>query len=301
MIAVDVMGCDHGPGVVIRGAVNAAKVIPVVLFGPEELIISELRKIDPDWQINHKIFIYNALQCIEMDEDPVAAVRNKKQSSMAYALQHVKNGQCLAAVSAGNSGAFMVASLFELGRCKNVERPAIASFLPTEKGQVLALDLGANTECRAEYLLQFAQIGCEYLQAKMKLSNPRIGLLSNGREDSKGSKLTKEAFALIKQSSLNFIGNVEPSHVFKHVVDVVVCDGFSGNVLLKTSEAVRSMMINFFKQSQDTDLVSKRALCDNGGAILLGVNGNVILCHGSADSNAIENAIKFAWSVTNSQ
>jgi len=234
-----------------------------------------------------------------MHEEPLSAIIKKKQASMVHALQLVKEGRCFAAISAGNSGAFMAASLFELGRNENIARPAIAGFLPALNGRYLALDLGANTDCRAEHLYQFAHIGAEYLEKTLKFTNPKIGLLSNGQEDSKGSKLTKETFLLLKNSQLNFQGNVEPYDLFDNKVDVVVCDGFSGNVLLKTTEAACEMMMNFAKRNESIDSIGKKIYCSVGGAMLLGVNGNVIVCHGSAKSSDIENAVKFAWDVTN--
>jgi len=295
MIAIDVMGGDQAPGVVLEGAVSAAKKsIPITLFGPARLINDWLAINEPLWT-QYPIAIADSNDVIAMDEEPVLAVRKKTSSSLVRAVASVAGGQSSAVLSAGNSGAFMIASTLVLGRQEGIERPAIAGFLPTTHGNVLALDLGANTECRAYHLVQFAQMGSEYLNRTMGVNNPTIALLSNGHEEGKGSQLVKEAYGLLKQSSLNFVGNAEPYDVFEHKVDIVVCDGFSGNILLKTLEAVCSLIehkLGDVANSFTAQLGYKKI----GGAMLLGVKGQVVVCHGNSDAQTLENAITFAWS-----
>jgi glycerol-3-phosphate acyltransferase PlsX len=301
MIAIDVMGGDHAPLVVLEGAVQAAKKgIPVRLHGPEDVIIPWLATHVPTWQ-NLPITISAATEIIGMDEEPVFAVRKKQQSSLVNAVKDVANGMCRAALSAGNSGAMMAASALIIGRTAGIERPAIAGYVPTKKGMALALDLGANTECRPHYLVQFAHLGAAHARDVMGIENPRIGLLSNGHEDSKGSQLSKEAFLLLKQEALlNFVGNIEPYDIFEHKVDVVVTDGFSGNVLLKTMEAVTALITQWYPEIA-TDLHSRMGHTQFGGALLLGVNGTSIVCHGGADAKTLEQAITFAWDMTSSK
>ena len=287
MIALDVMGGDHAPQALLRGALSAAKSkIPVKLFGPEAIIIAELNALDTLWQ-QYSLTIVDSLSHIEMDEEPVTAIRQKRDSSLVKAVNSVRDGHCSAVISAGNSGALMVASTLILGRLSGVERPAIAGFLPAINGPVVALDLGANTECRAHHLVQFAQMGADYAIKALCIDKPRIGLLANGHEDRKGSVLTKEAFALLKETSLNFVGNVEPYDVFTNKVDVVVCDGFSGNILLKTMEAIFELFAGSLK-------AEKYNKDQPGGALLLGVQGCTIVCHGNSDADDIHRAIKLA-------
>lgn len=300
MIALDVMGGDYAPEQIIIGALRAAKQsVPVILVGPEEIIRLHLCKYDLEWE-NYPIKICNAGSVIGMDEEPVSAVSKKKDSSIAKSIELVKNGQARVAVSAGNSGAVMVASRFILGRTENVERPAIAGFLPTNTNErVLVLDLGANTDCRPKHLLQFAYLGNEYFEQIRGIKCPRIALLSNGQEDCKGSLVTKEAFTLLKHSELNFIGNIEPMDIFKHKTDIVVCDGFSGNVLLKTCESAFELLFELIRKKaagekalnfEMVDSIVKNAF-GSGGALLLGVKGNVVICHGNSSAEIIEKVL----------
>lgn len=302
MIAIDVMGGDHAPNQILIGALNAAKkAIPVILIGPEQLIKDELSNIDHDWQ-TYPVKIQHASQIIAMDEEPVHGVRQKKDSSIVKMIELVKNDTAKVALSAGNSGAVMVASSFILGKEENIERPAIAGLLPSISGKkILALDLGANTDCKAKYLYQFAEIANKYSLNMLGIKNPRIALLSNGQEDCKGSILTKDAFQQLKQSTLNFIGNVEPWDVFNNKTDIVICDGFAGNILLKTLEASVDMFAHLLKKDiSDTksnqflhiENTSKNLSLSSGGALLLGVKGNVVICHGNSNSQIIEIAIK---------
>lgn len=314
MIAVDVMGGDRAPGAVISGAVKAARMVPVLLVGPEQKLRSLLDQVDPAWR-SYNIHFCNAEEVIEMGEDPVAAVRKKNDASLVKAVACVKQGTAVAALSAGNSGALMTAATFILGKADDLERPAIAGFFPSiSDKKALVLDLGANTDCRAQHLYQFAVIGADYLKKMHGLEKPLVGLLSNGGEDSKGSRTTKEAFYLFKQSTLNFVGNVEPSDIFNPHVDVIICDGFAGNILLKTMESSFEVFLHFLKkhcgvyknstdfpfaqsfaQSFMTNLATSLDYKKYGGALLLGVKGNVIVCHGNSDAKTIENAILFAW------
>ena len=308
MIALDAMGGDFAPHSNVQGALSAArKGVQIVLFGDAEIIERELTALDPAWR-SLGLFIEHTTEEIAMDEEPAAAVRKKTNSSLVRAVRSVKEGRCSAVVSAGSSGALMIASLFILGRKEGIERPAIAGLLPTAKGFVVGLDLGANTECKPQNLYQFAHLGAEFSRDQFHIDQPRVGLLSNGHEDAKGSLLTKETFGLLKQSALNFIGNVEPHNIFAGDVDVFVTDGFSGNVLLKTTEAVHSMMCAKLLQygatatgdSNSGSDVLKKALksafgnLSFGGAPLLGVQGKAIVCHGAAKGNDMERALLLA-------
>ncbi|QQR49242.1 phosphate acyltransferase PlsX [bacterium] len=313
MIAIDAMGGDNAPQVVIAGALNAAKdKVPVALFGPHALIKSQLDQLDSTWP-SYPITVIDAPEEIGMAENPVLAVRKKTHSSLVQAVQSVKNKQCTGVISAGNSGAFMVAASLILGRSENVERPAILGLLPGLYGHVVGLDLGANTECRPQHLYQFAHVGADYAQQVLGIANPRVGLLANGEEDEKGSVLTKETFSMLKQSDLNFVGNVEPYQIVKNKTDVVVCDGFSGNVLMKTMESVHQLLATYGKSElaklknepgkQDIvswgehflhDIENKFTSKVFGGAVLAGVNGRVIVCHGAANAYDITQAIKQA-------
>jgi len=298
MIAIDVMGGDRAPLVVLQGALAAAsKGIPVQLHGPEEVIVPWLQAHAPRWQ-QLPISIAKADEVIAMDEEPVFAVRKKPGSSLVKAVQSVATGTCRAALSAGNSGALMAASALVIGRHTGVERPAIAGYLPTTQGVVLALDLGANTECRPHHLVQFAHLGTAHARDAMGIANPRIGLLSNGDEEGKGSQLGKEAFVLLKQEAgITFVGNVEPYDILEHKVDVVVCDGFAGNVMLKTLEATVDL-IKRWHPSIANDLDQQLSHKQLGGALLLGVKGTAIVCHGNSDAKTMEQAITFAWDVS---
>lgn len=301
MIVIDAMGGDNAPHDIIKGALVAVKNqdAEITLCGPSELLENILSSLDSKWD-SYPIKIHHSPDIIGMDEDPVGAFKKKQLSSLVEAVRLVKLGLATHVISAGNSGALVIASLFVLGRQQDCERPAIAGFLPTPKGPVFALDLGANTEVRPQHLYQFAHVGVEYLRQATGKKNPTVALLSNGHESGKGSATVKEAHSLLASSNLNFIGNAEPYHVFNRDMDIIVCDGFSGNVMLKTMEAVYRASIDMlvekkyllqdgidhFKQQID----SRQA----GGALLLGVNGNVIVSHGSADAQTIENAVKLA-------
>jgi phosphate acyltransferase len=285
MIAIDAMGGDYAPDKIVIGALKAArKNIPIMLFGDQLKIESILSENDPSWR-QLKISIKNCSEIIEMAEEPSFAVRKKANSSLVKAVESVKQGECCAVISAGNSGALMVAASFILGRLDWVERPAIIAELPFLQNRVVCLDLGANADCKPEYLLQFAYLGDLYARDYLGIERPRIALLSNGQEEGKGNMVTKQAYSLLKTSTLNFIGNIEPEMVFKNGTDVIVSDGFSGNIFLKTLESCEKFFgnknVSFEKEM--------------GGALLLGVNGIVIVAHGNSDADVMEKAILFAF------
>ncbi|MDO9117523.1 MAG: phosphate acyltransferase PlsX [Nitrospira sp.] len=306
-IALDAMGGDHGPAPCIEGAMQAAKEldVEVILVGDETALKRECARLgvtDPRLSIRH------APQVVEMHESPAAVARKKRDSSIWIATELVKHGEASAVVSPGNTGASMVSSFFVLGLTKGVERPAIATSLPTLTGEAIMLDVGANVDCSAKHLEQFALMGNEYGKHLFRKPNPRVGLLSIGEEDSKGNEVTKEAFKLLKASSLNFIGNVEGREVYSGTADVVVCDGFIGNVALKISEGVaetiKKLLIKEISGSwlgrlaypliagPLLNLKRKIDYAEFGGAPLLGVNGITIICHGRSSAKAIKNAIR---------
>jgi len=291
MIAVDVMGGDRAPEVTLEGGLAAARTsIPVAFYGPGHRIEQWLYDHDRSWQ-SYAISIVDAPEVIDMAAEPVAAVRRYPQSSLVQAVISITSGKNVAVVSAGNSGAVMTAAVLFVGRKKGVERPAISVLLPTQQNPVLALDVGANTECRPCYLQTFAHLGAHYAEQTMGIMRPRVGLLSNGHEQGKGNSVGKEAFCLLQKDNLNFIGNIEPYDVFASRADVVVCDGFAGNVLLKTMEAVGAMLA--------AKAPGLPAICaPRGGALLLGVNGTVLVCHGNVSALGIEQAIVQAWNIS---
>ena len=259
---------------------------------------------------NLPIEIRHSSEIITMEESPLNLIRKKKDSSIRIAFDLVKTGEAQAVVTAGNSGAALTASLFVLDSLKGIDRPAIATIMPTLKGSVIVIDSGANNICKPFNLVQFALMGSVYAQSLMETYKPRIGVLSNGEEDSKGTKLTREANALLKDSTLNYIGYVEGKEVFKGDVDIVVCDGFVGNVMLKVSEGIAETIIAALKteiqkslSSQLGFMLAKKSFEDfkkwfdysnYGGSPLLGVNGGVIISHGRSSAKAIKNAIRAA-------
>lgn len=306
MIALDVMGGDHAPKQMLQGALMAArKGVAITLFGPENLIRTQLSVLDASWE-RYELHIVDAQDSIAMDDRPVSVVREKRHSSLVMAVSSVKEQRCKAVVSAGNSGALMAAALLLLGKQPGIDRAAIAGFLPASGGRrVLTLDLGANTECRPEHLYQFAHCANDYLIEHHGVLKPRVALLSNGHEAGKGSQVVKQAHQMLKESTLNFIGNCEPYALLDHSTDIIVCDGFAGNVLLKTLEtsfrlcqSIAATDYHFSKDVVDkigqitTDVDYRRV----GGALLLGVKGTVVVCHGDSDAIAIDNALCSAWS-----
>lgn len=307
-IAVDAMGGDDAPGEIVKGAFKASKGsrCKILLVGNEK----EIKKHLPPLYNRRQLEIVHCDDHIRMDESPGTSLRKRNQASMVVAARLVKEGKAQALVSAGNTGALHQIALLEVGRLKAVRRPALAALLPSEGEPVVALDLGANADCKPEYLLQFAWMGNAYSHRVMGVHRPRVGLLNIGTELGKGNLLVNQAHELLQQSDLNFIGNVEPSSIFKGEVDVVVCDGFVGNMMLKSAEAISEFILKRMKQAATTNARAKlgglmlrpslRSLkqdishSDHGGAILLGLKGIVIKCHGRADRETVSNGIKAA-------
>lgn len=313
MIAVDAMGGDYAPDVVVHGAVAAArKNIPVILFGNQQQLLILLNQVEPSWN-TLPIQIVHCSQEITMAEEPTKAVLEKKDASLVAAVRAVERGTAHAVVSAGNTGACLAAGTLFIGRAPGVLRPALGNMVPTQSKSVFCLDLGANTDCKPEFLAQFAQMGHVYLSTFHNITHPRIGLLSNGAEPYKGSRAIKEAYSLLAASGLNFVGNVEPRQMMEGAADVLVCDGLVGNVLLKTMEATAGLIQHWLKESitaswLDSILFSLRSAVFKrvkeranyerfGGALLLGIKKPLIVAHGCSNAHAIEQAIIFAHRV----
>ncbi len=312
-VALDAMGGDNAPGEVVLGAIQAAREydIGVYLVGREDAIRAELAKYDTQ---GLDLPIIHTDEAIEMDEHPATAVRRKKNASMTLALQLVRDGTAVGAVSAGNSGAMMAASLFTLKRIEGVDRPALGGVLPTRDSVCLVIDMGANTDCKPEYLLQFALMGSIYMERIFAVPSPRVGLLSNGEEETKGNEQVQQTHQLLKASAttlgLNFIGNVEGRAIPAGNADVVVCDGFVGNVVLKLSEGLAESLLGILRTQMTSSLPNKLAAAvlrpglrkvfrrldyaEYGGVPLLGVNGSAIISHGRSNAKAIKNALRVA-------
>jgi len=312
-VALDAMGGDNAPGEVVLGAIQAAREysMGVYLVGREEAIRAELARHDTQ---GLDLPIVHTDEVIEMDDHPASAVRRKKNASMTLALQLVRDGLALGAVSAGNSGAMMAASLFTLKRIEGVDRPALGGIFPTRDGVSLVIDIGANTDCKPEYLQQFALMGSIYMERIFSVSSPRVGLLANGEEETKGNEQVQQAHQLLKANSatlgLNFIGNVEGRDIPAGGADVVVCDGFVGNVVLKLSEGLAETILGLLRTQMTSSLPSKLAAAvlrpglrnvfrrldyaEYGGVPLLGVNGSAIVSHGRSNAKAIKNALRVA-------
>jgi glycerol-3-phosphate acyltransferase PlsX len=312
-IAIDAMGGDFAPREIVKGAVEAARNLSGIevlfLVGDESAIRAELAlygKIPECIQVRH------ASEVIGMNESPALALRRKRDSSIMRAVEMVKSGEADAIFSAGSTGAAVAASTLRLRTLENVDRPAIATVMPSLKRPFVLLDAGATIDCSAAMLVEFAAMGDIYAEHILGISNPTVGLLSIGEEDAKGNKETKEAFQLLEKSHLNFIGNVESHDLFEGKVDVAVCDGFVGNVVLKTGESVSHAMGQWIKEAFSSSLIRKigagilkasgafkeiKAKVDPeayGGAPLLGVKGVCIIGHGSSSSFAVYNAIRVA-------
>ncbi len=309
-IALDAMGGDYAPAVTIEGAIEAVREVrdlSVILVGSEAELSSGLKERDYPASL---ISIRHASQVVEMGESPVTALRRKKDSSIKIAVELVKSGEADAMVSAGNSGVVMATALYLFGKLQGVERPAIAAVMPTLKGLFVLIDAGANVDCKASHLLQFAVMGKAYARTIFNIDEPKIGLLGIGEEDAKGNELTKEAFKLLKESGVNFVGNVEGKDVFAGNADVVVCDGFVGNIALKISEGLAETIAKMLKREiseQATGRIAylflKNALksfkkktdySEYGGAPLLGISKPCIISHGRSTSKAIKNAVRLA-------
>ncbi|WP_172632122.1 phosphate acyltransferase PlsX [Dictyobacter arantiisoli] len=312
-VALDAMGGDKAPGEIVLGAVQAAREygIGVYLVGREEAIRAELAKHDTT---GLDLPIIHTDEVIEMDDHPATAVRRKKNASMVLALQLVRDGKALGAVSAGNSGAMMAASLFTLKRIPGVDRPALGGVFATKNSPCMVIDMGANTDCKPEYLQQFALMGSIYMERIFKISSPRVGLLANGEEETKGNQQVIETHQLLKKDAallgLNFIGNVEGRDIPADAVDIVVCDGFVGNIVLKLSEGLAETILGLIREQMTSTIWAKLAAAvlkprlrkvfkkldyaEYGGVPLLGVNGSAIISHGRSNAKAIKNAIRVA-------
>jgi len=309
-IALDCMGGDFAPSAIVEGAIQAAKEyqLPLLLVGDEALIKQELDKLSTK---GLSLEIVPTTEIITFEDAPALAVRRKKDSSMVVAHRLVKEGRAAAVFSAGNTGAIMACGLFILGRIEGVERPALAPMLPTvAKTPILLLDAGANTEAKPLHLLQYGQMGSVYLRHATGNPNPRVGLINIGTEPEKGTALYQEAYQLLSQSDLNFVGNVEARDLFKGDIDVAVCDGFTGNIVLKLTEGLAKSFGEMLKQEFMADfrgtlgaLLAKPALSrfknrldynEYGAVPLLGVQGICLKGHGSSKARAIYSALRVA-------
>ena len=313
-IAVDAMGGDNSPAVEVAGAVAACR-----LWGCQVILVGDTGRIQAELS-NHvtqglSISIHHASEVVGMHDSPSDAVRKKKDSSIRVAFNLAKQGDACAVVSAGNSGAIMAAGMHVFGRVKGVERPAIGTSLPNLDDQTMVLDMGANVDCKPSHLYQFAIMGSIYVEHLLGKSRPRVGLLSNGAEEKKGNELTRETHKLLKTSKLNYLGYVEGGDVYNGSVDVVVCDGFVGNVLLKVSEGLARSIGTMLKSEIESRFLAKMGYflsrpafdafkkkinpAEYGGAPLLGIAGTGIVCHGSSDPVAFSIAIRQAGEYAN--
>ncbi|MHB8730715.1 MAG: phosphate acyltransferase PlsX [bacterium] len=310
-VALDAMGGDHAPREIVSGAADAARDldVEVILVGPGERLKEELRHV-PAPHRSEALRVVDAPEVIGMAEAPAMALRRKRRSSIAVALDLVRRGEADAMVSAGNTGAVMAAALLTLRPIEGIDRPAIAAVLPTQRGRVILLDAGANVDCRPKHLLQFGVMGSVYAARVLGIEAPRVGLLSNGEEDTKGNELVIRSAELLRRSGLRFIGNIEGRGVFSGAADVVVCDGFVGNVVLKFGEGLALGIFSLLREELSRGLVVRlgvalarprlKALAlrldhtEYGGAPLLGVDGICIVSHGSSKARAVRNAIGLA-------
>ncbi len=302
------MGGDHAPEEIVKGAiaaVNGSEEIEIVLVGQERAVRKECDKHHASWQ---GLDIVDADEVIAMDERPVTAVKEKRDSSIVVGIELIKKGEVAAFVSAGNTGAVMTAAILTLGRARGIRRPALGAVFPFPTGPLLCLDLGANADCKATTLVHFAKMGSIYMEKIFGKDLPRVGLLSSGEEDSKGSQMVQKAHRMMRKSKqINFIGNVEGRDIASGRADVIVTDGFTGNVLLKLGEGLGEMLLGALRKAvadnpnlkEAADLleptfhsvISTLDYREYGGALLFGVNGNVIVAHGRSDADAIKNAI----------
>ena len=301
-IAVDAMGGDSAPGEIVKGAIKAKNLgIDVILCGDENLINPFLE--------DSKIPVLHYPEVISMDDNPARAIRSKKNSSIVGAMQLVKENKASAVFSAGSTGASLVAAISVLGKIKGVIRPAIASVLPAAEGEIVLLDSGASLEVKPKVLLQFAAMGSKFAEVLFNIPSPRVGLLNNGEEPTKGRDLEKNTYKLLKNSNLNFIGNIEGRDFANDVADVFVTDGFTGNIVLKTMEGTAKLQQKMIKKSFLENLFKPMLLPVNkalkpvkdrldpdktNGAYLLGVNGIVTIAHGSSSAEAVMNSIIFS-------
>jgi glycerol-3-phosphate acyltransferase PlsX len=307
-IAIDGMGGDNAPSAIVEGCVMALKEfndVEIVITGPEDVITGEFSKYDYD---KSRVTILNATEVIGTNEHPVMALRKKKDSSLNKALKLVKDKECDAVISSGSTGAFLAGCTLVIGRIKGIERPALSPIMPGMKGPFVVVDAGANVDCKPQYLKQFAIMGKVYYESVISVPNPTVALVNIGAEEEKGNELTKETYKLLKNSNLNFVGNIEPRDITDGNVNVIVCDGFVGNTVLKMYEGVASNLLGTIKTALLSSLVTKIGALfimpviktlknkfdykEYGGAPFLGVDGICIKAHGSSDARAFKNAIK---------
>ncbi len=318
-IVLDAMGSDGRPVPDVAGGVMAAREWgdEIIMVGPEDVVQAELAKHDT---AGLSITVVHAPEVIDMHEH-TEAVKRKKDASIRVGMRLVRDGQADAFVSAGNTAAVLASAIFDLGRIRGIKRPALATIYPVAPNPVLLLDNGATADCKPEYLLQFARMGVAYVERVWGISNPRVGLVSNGEEPDKGNMLVRDTYVVLSQSGLNFVGNVEPKEITRGVADVVLTDGFTGNVMLKTTEAIASFLFRFLRRELTGGALNKVALAlmlpglvamlpglvllfpslrrvakrldyaEYGGALLMGVDGVVIIGHGRSNAKAVKNAI----------
>ena len=311
IIAVDAAGGEYAPYEIVKGVIKAAQEykVEIALVGAKSMLhvlaSRYSRKLD--------FTIIEASQVIELDESPIRAIRNKPDSSIIVGINLIKDGAASAFVSAGNSGAVIAAALLNLGKIEGIERPAIGSIIAIDTAPFLLIDAGANADCRPDYLVQFAHMGTIYAKNILGISSPRVGLLSNGEESNKGNRLIQESHKLLKKANLNFIGNVEGQAISKGTADVIVTDGFTGNIVLKTLEGLGDTFHSLLGQVGEAlsnayrlhgrlllqivglgSWTKRMDYREYGGACLLGVNGNVVIAHGRSQAKAIKNAIGLA-------
>ncbi len=315
-IVLDGMGSDNYPVPEIDAAVNSAKNLneQIILVGDENILAPKLKELDHD---QSSVRIVHAPDILKMDEHAVEAARQKPQNSMAIGMNLVKNGEARAFVTAGNTGAAYFTAVTTLRRIKGVSRPALSAVLPVKNGKALFMDTGANADCRPEFLLEFAVMGSIYAEKLLNCPKPRVGLLANGEEEGKGNELVKSAYPLLQNSGLNFIGNIEPKDFYSGAVDVLVTDGFTGNVFIKSSEAVAKVITDNLREQISVSFtrklgyllvkpafVSLKRMLDPGeigAAFLLGVDGYVFIGHGRSDARALSNGLALAQRAVDSK
>jgi glycerol-3-phosphate acyltransferase PlsX len=309
-IAVDGMGGDHAPQEVVAGTIQAVNEygVNVVITGPKEKIEAELAKHQYD---KTKVEIIDAREVISLDEAPVLAMRRKKDSSLRRAFDLVKEGKADAVVSAGSTGALLAGGLLIIGRIKGIDRAALAALIPGKNGRFMVIDLGANADVKPYNLVEFARMGRVYFESVLGFVKPKVGLINIGAEEEKGNELTKEAYQLLKaDTTINFVGNVEPREVTDGDVQILVCDGFTGNTILKMYEGVVKNLMSMIKEAMMSstrgkvggllvkpslkEFMANHDYKEEGGAALLGVDGLVIKAHGSSDARAYKNALRQA-------